>query len=244
MTTAPEPAPRSRRWLHALLGFLWAALGLSSLLFWWFSDLRLQEVPTLLSDWLTAVGLARALALVVVLYAVRPLLLFPSSVMGVVSGITFGPLLGMAVVTGGELLGSAVAFSLTRLLGRSWVDANASDRLARLDRRISRNGLLTVCLLRLVMLPFDTVSYACGLTGVRLRDFLLGTLLGGASYYLGVSLLGASASADLSGEVTLAGLELPLRWLVLGLSLASFAVGVALALVFRGRYRAADPVGA
>jgi len=226
-----------RRALKVLLGVLWPCLGLSSLVAWWYSGVPAAEVPGILSRWLDDFGLLQAVALILVLYTLRPLVLFPSTVMGVVSGLTFGPLLGCAVTVTGEMLGAGLAFSVTRLLGRGWVRKRESALLARWDRRLSRHGVLTTCILRLVMLPFDSVSYACGLTGLRARDFLLGTLLGGSLYFLGVTLLGGSASSGLVGDVTLGGVTVSHRALVLGMSLLSFALGLTAAWRLRHAYR-------
>lgn len=227
----------SHRALKILLAVLWPCLGLSSLVLWWSSGIPAAEVPGLLSSWLDDFGLLPAVALILALYTVRPLVLFPSTVMGVVSGLTFGPLLGCAVTVTGEMLGAALAFSVTRTLGRGWVRQRESALLARWDRRLSRHGLLTTCILRLVMLPFDSVSYACGLTGLTARDFLLGTLLGGGLYFLGVTLLGGSASAGLVGGVTVGGVTISHRVLVLGLSGLSFALGLTAAWRLRHLYR-------
>jgi uncharacterized membrane protein YdjX (TVP38/TMEM64 family) len=228
---------RAPRWLQVLLGLLWLALGLSAVVFWWFSEVPLLEVPELLSRRLDEFGLMPALLLVLALYTFRPLILFPSTVMGVASGMAFGPLLGSAVTMAGELLGAALAFAVTRVLGRRWVSTHESARLARWDRRLSRHGILTVTIMRLILLPFDSVSFFCGLTGVRPRDFLVGTMLGGGCYIIGITLLGGSASIDLTGELSIAGVTLSRRVWVLILSGCSFAVGLLLAWRLRGLYR-------
>jgi uncharacterized membrane protein YdjX (TVP38/TMEM64 family) len=200
---------------------------------WWFSDVSLSEVPALMSQRLTQFGLFSAICLALVLYTLRPLVLFPSTVMGVASGLTFGPLIGCLVTLGGEMLGATMAFSVSRILGRGWVTSRASVVLARWDRRLSSNGVLTVSVMRLVLLPFDSVSYACGLTGIPLGRFCLGTLLGGSCYILGVTLLGGSVSVDLVGNIDFLGLSITRRTLVLGLSGLSFLVGLVLAWKLR-----------
>lgn len=228
---------RAPRWLQILLGLLWVALGLSAVVAWLFSGLSVWEVPERLSRWLDDFGVGPAVLLVLALYTVRPLILFPSTVMGVASGMTFGPLLGCAVTMAGELLGAALAFGVTRVLGRRWVSTHESARLAKWDRRLSRHGILTVTIMRLILLPFDSVSFFCGLTGVRPRDFLVGTMLGGGCYIIGITLLGGSASADLAGDLSIAGVTLSRRAWVLILSGCSFAVGLVLAWRLRRLYR-------
>lgn len=230
----------ARRWPQIVLGIVWAGLGLSAVVLWWSSDVPLAEVPGLLASWVEGFGLVPAAGLFLALYAVRPLLLFPSTVMGLASGMTFGPVLGSVVTMAGELVGAALAFSLARALGRRWVASRESGALARWDRRLSRHGILTVSVMRLILLPFDTVSYACGLTAIRLREFLAGTFLGGACYILGVTLLGGSAAAGLVGEVTVAGVTVTERMLVLVLSALSFVVGLTIAWLLRHRFTGPD----
>ncbi|MFM7151149.1 MAG: TVP38/TMEM64 family protein [Gemmataceae bacterium] len=227
----------NKRWVQFVLGLLWAGLGVSFLILWWWSDIPLLEVPERLNAWLIANGLLHALGLVYLLYLLRPLVLFPSTIMGILSGLTFGPLIGCLVVTTGELLGSSTAFLLTRYLGRSLVEKRAPERLAHWDRRLSQHGFIAVCLMRMALLPFDSVSFACGLSGIRLRDFVLGTLLGGASFYLGVSLLGASGSVELSGSLSLGSIAVPVRWVVLASSILSFLLSLVLAWRFRRVFR-------
>jgi len=231
-----------QRALQIALGILWAALGLSFLVLWWFSDIAIVEVPQLLADWVEAFGTLPAIGCFLVLYTLRPLLLFPSTIMGVASGLTFGPLLGCGVTMTGELLGAGMAFSLARLLGRNWARQREPARIARLNRRLSKNGLLSVCIMRLVMLPFDSISYACGLSSIRLADFLIGTLLGGIFYVLTVTLLGGSAAVGLDGTIQFAGWTISARTLTLIFSGLSFAAGVAIAWTLRHRYVLDDPL--
>lgn len=232
-----------KRILQACLGILWIALGVSSVVLFWWSGVSLLEVPQLLSDWADAQGMPRALGWFLLLYTLRPLVLFPSTAMGVASGLTFGPALGCLVTMTGELLGAGAAFSLARLLGRRWVQKHESARLARWDRRLSGNGLLSVCILRLIMLPFDSISYACGLTAIRLHHFLVGTFLGGLLYVLTITLLGGSAAVGLEGEVRLGDYAVSARTLVLMLSGLSFLAGLTIAWMLRRRYVESSEAG-
>jgi uncharacterized membrane protein YdjX (TVP38/TMEM64 family) len=225
------------RGVRICLGLLWVGLGLSFLVAWRYSGIPAAEVPRLLADWLHDVGMARAVLIFLVLYTVRPLVLFPSTILGLASGIMFGPWAGSAVTMAGELAGATLAFGVARVLGRGWVERHESERLARWDRRISGNGTLSVAVMRLILLPFDTVSYACGLTAIRLRDFLIGTVAGGSCYILAITFLGGSASTSLVGEVELFGFVLSQRALVLMLSGLSLLLGLVLAWRLRRRFR-------
>jgi uncharacterized membrane protein YdjX (TVP38/TMEM64 family) len=71
-----------------------------------------------------------------------------------------------------------------------------NSRLRRLDALLERRGLVAVIGVRLVpMLPFAALNYACGLTAVRPRDYLLGTAVGilpGATAYVTIGAYGAT----------------------------------------------------
>jgi uncharacterized membrane protein YdjX (TVP38/TMEM64 family) len=109
--------------------------------------------------------------------------------------VLFGLPLGLLVVLAGAVTGSAVGFGLARVLGRDAVRALDSQQLQRLDGLLRRRGLIAVIGIRLVPLPFAAVSYACGLSALRLRDYLLGTAVGilpGATAYVTVGAFGAT----------------------------------------------------
>lgn len=138
------------------------------------------DLPTVgeLRDWLVGAGWA-APALFVVLYAVLTLFPTPATVLSVAAGLLFGVPEGFAVVMTGALIGAGTAFGISRALGRQTVARLDSQRLRRLDELLHRHGLLAVIGVRLVpVLPFGPLNYACGLTDVRVRDYLLGTAIG------------------------------------------------------------------
>lgn len=128
------------------------------------------------------------------LYAALTLTPAPASVASIAAGVLFGLPLGLAVVMAGAVTGASVAFGLSRALGRGAVARVDSDRLRRLDALLRRRGLLAMIGVRLVpLLPFNALNYACGLSGVRPRDYLLGTVIGilpGATAYVAVGAYG------------------------------------------------------
>jgi uncharacterized membrane protein YdjX (TVP38/TMEM64 family) len=134
--------------------------------------------------------------LYVALYAVLTLTPAPATVLSIGAGLLFGLPGGLAVVMAGALLSAAGAFGLSRTLGRGAVERVDSERLRRLDALFRRRGLLAVIGVRLVpLLPFNVLNYACGLTAVRVRDYLAGTAIGilpGAGAYVALGAFGAT----------------------------------------------------
>ena len=125
-----------------------------------------------LAGWAAPVAYAAA-------YAAITLTPATAAALSVTAGVLFGVPLGLTVVMAGAVTSACVAFALARGLGRAAVAAAAGARLARLDRLPRRRGLLAVLGVRLVpLLPFAPLNYACGLVGVRWRDYVPGTALG------------------------------------------------------------------
>lgn len=150
----------------------------------------------------------------VLLYALLTVLLIPGGVRSLVAGALFGPVWGTVVTVIGATIGASVAFLIARSVGRAHVERITGSRVARIDRWITDRGLGAVLFVRLVPLfPFNTVNYAAGLTGLRLRTFAVGTLIGatpGTAAYVG---LGAGLDAPgspgfLASAALLVGLSL------------------------------------
>lgn len=118
--------------------------------------------------------------------------LVPRAAVAAAAGLLFGPAWGAGYVLAGAALAAVVAFTTGRWLGRDLVRAHR--RLAAVDRWIVSGGLAGVLALRLLpVAPFGLVSYACGITGLRLGTFLAGTLAGAAPGTVIYTSLGAAA---------------------------------------------------
>ncbi|MBA3799672.1 MAG: TVP38/TMEM64 family protein [Geodermatophilaceae bacterium] len=131
-----------------------------------------------------------------VAYAGLVLTPLPATISTITAGILFGLPVGLAVSLAGAVVGASIGFGLSRVLGRGAVERLDSDRLHRLDDLLRRRGLIAVIGIRLVpLLPFAALNYACGLSAVRPRDFVLGTAIGilpVAAAYSTIGAFGAS----------------------------------------------------
>ncbi|MGY1716393.1 TVP38/TMEM64 family protein [Geodermatophilus sp. SYSU D01106] len=83
----------------------------------------------------------------------------------------------MAAVVGGTL-GGFGAYGLARWLCRGAVTKLAGRRLAEVDRRLVGHGFGPLLLVRIPPVPFMPVSYAAGLTAMRLAPYTAATVLG------------------------------------------------------------------
>ena len=65
----------------------------------------------------------------------------------------------------------------------------------RWDEKLKQNGIVSVMTMRLIMLPFDSVNFSCGLTSIGQHDNALGTFIGILPSLIGFVLLGGITAA-------------------------------------------------
>ena len=161
-------------------------------------------------------------------------LLTPALVSGTLlaaaTGLLLGPA-GMPVALAGALVGSVIAFFIARRLGRGPADALCGPRLERMKGQVERRPVMTIALIRIAPgAPATILNYAAGLTRIRLRDFLAGSVLGGAPRILAYTALGGVIA---EGAIAPA--------IAIGAAIAVLGAGAA---IFARRRRAAAPLAA
>lgn len=131
-------------------------------------------------------------------YLIRPLVLFPASVLTVMGGIVFGPWVGVLAVVVAANASALVAYGVGHLLGGTpgaepdAVPDGTESFAARWGDRLRANSFETVFVMRLIFLPYDLVNYLCGALRIRRTSFLLATALGSLPGTISFVLLGAS----------------------------------------------------
>jgi uncharacterized membrane protein YdjX (TVP38/TMEM64 family) len=98
----------------------------------------------------------------------------PGQVVALVAGYLFGPVAGTIYSVTGVLIGSAVAFSLAKRFGRSFVeDILHEDVITRFDGFVEQVGLPGLFAFVIIPgLPDDAICFLSGLTKWRLRTFI------------------------------------------------------------------------
>jgi uncharacterized membrane protein YdjX (TVP38/TMEM64 family) len=128
------------------------------------------------------------------LYAIRPLVLFPASIVTMTSVFVFGLYGGFVVSYVGEILSASVAFFAARYFADSLHLAH-KVRTSKIGAYFTENAFTSVAGLRLVpIFPFDFVNYASGVMNIPFRTYLVATMLGilpgfSAYIFLGYSLM-------------------------------------------------------
>jgi uncharacterized membrane protein YdjX (TVP38/TMEM64 family) len=127
------------------------------------------------------------------LYAIATLMLLPSTPLNISGGVLFGPWLGTLWTSVGAIAAAAIAFVFSRTLGRPVMEKKLAGRWEKMDTEIKRGGLFYMFAIRLVpVMPYGIVNFAAGLTGIRFRDYLVGTTVGTIPSVLPFVLIGSS----------------------------------------------------
>ncbi|MGQ0844461.1 MAG: TVP38/TMEM64 family protein [Sporichthyaceae bacterium] len=146
-----------------------------------------------------------------VTFALLGLLPVPLAPLSIAAGALFGFWVGLGTVLVAGIVSAALTFAISKALGRPAVASVSNARVAKLDARLQERGLVTVVALRLVpIMPFTVCNYACGLTAIPFRTYLIGTAVGivpGSGAYVGVGAFGGEPGS-LEFLVAIGGLAL------------------------------------
>lgn len=148
--------------------------------------------PKQLQVWLDRAGIWAPL-IYIVLYTVATILVLPSTALNLTGGAIFGPWLGTLWTSIAAIIAAVVAFAFTRTVGRDVIAHRLAGRWQAMDAEISQGGLFYMFAIRLLpIIPYGLVNFAAGLTSIRFRDYLLGTVLGTVPGILPFVMLGSS----------------------------------------------------
>ena len=125
--------------------------------------------------WLRQFGVLAPIVFILIQAVQVVVVPIPGQVIALTAGYLFGPLAGTVYSLTGVLIGSAVAFSLAKRYGRSFVeDVLHDDVIARFDDSVERVGVLGLFVLVLIPgLPDDAICFLSGLTTLSLSTFLV-----------------------------------------------------------------------
>lgn len=130
------------------------------------------------SEWVHTMGVWAPIAYVAA-YIVVVVLMMPAFLVIMAGGAVFGVAKGTALAMTGAMIGGTCAFLIARYFARGLVEKRvaANPTLAEIDRVVGKDGMWIIFLLRLSpAIPFVLSNYALGVTKVRLRDYIIGTL--------------------------------------------------------------------
>jgi uncharacterized membrane protein YdjX (TVP38/TMEM64 family) len=133
--------------------------------------------------------------------------LFPGWASMMIAGLLFGLWPGLLYALAGITAGAFGAFLAGRALGRSWVEKRMGEnlKLQALDEAVDAQSFYIICLTRFaIVLPFNLLNYAFGLTRVGAPTYVAATALGmlpAVLLYVYLGTLADDFGQILAGEV-------------------------------------------
>jgi uncharacterized membrane protein YdjX (TVP38/TMEM64 family) len=126
----------------------------------------------------------------IVIYAVRPLIFFPATLLTILAGVLFGPIYGILYTVVGENMSANFAYWVGRFFGG---DVKLPEGIARqLRAAAQKNSFETVLIARFVYMPFDLTNFGSGVLKVGWPSYFFATLIGIMPGLTTFVLLGAS----------------------------------------------------
>jgi uncharacterized membrane protein YdjX (TVP38/TMEM64 family) len=208
--------------LALLVAFLAAAV-----YYFRFTERGREVTPEFVLSSIESHGPVTARLIYVVVYIVGTVALLPGSVLSFAGAVLFGPYEGTLYTWIGATIGATLNYLMARVLGRDFVERLFGGRFAAFDQRIREHGFTGLLIIRLLPLfPFNAVNFGCGLTGIRLRDYVLATAIGIVPGTFVYQFLFAKFGRRILTEgLRLEYLADPELWLAIGLFAAFVIVG-------------------
>lgn len=225
-----------RRLMFKIVG---VAVAISLLaLAWRFTPLyELADFETLRLSIEALNGNPLAPLIVIAIFVLGGLILFPVILLIAATAAALGPWLGFGSAVVGVLASASLVFSIGWLLGKRPLQAVLGPRLEAIQQKIVGNGIVAVALVRMLpVAPFSLVNLVAGAGGIRFFDFIAGTVLGMAPGLIAMSAFGGQI-ADVLEEPTWWGVGILAASLLLWLGF-SFAAQFVVTWFMNRRKRA------
>ena len=130
----------------------------------------------------------------ILLYTVRPLLLFPSLLLNVAAGILFPPAIGIPCLLVGGLGSAVLLFYMARTgIGSEFLDLHGGKWGTRIHHYLSdgaKNFQRMLWLRTVPLFPYDVISLVAGCTKMRFGTFAITTLIGMVPGAIAYNILG------------------------------------------------------
>ena len=154
-----------------------------------------------LQIWLENTGMLAPLVYVAV-YTLGTLLILPSTPLNLTGGAIFGIWWGTLWTTIAALVAAIAAFVFTRTVGGELVSSKLGQRWSAVDAEIRQGGLFYLFAIRLLpIIPYGIVNFVAGLTSIRFKDYLIGTILGTLPGVLPFVMIGAGINELSRGNI-------------------------------------------
>jgi len=150
-----------------------------------------------IQTWVENAGAAAPL-LFMLIYIIGTVFFLPGSLLTLLGGAMFGPVMGTFYNLTAATIGAMIAFLIARYLASDWVANKTGGRIKQLISGVENEGWRFVAFVRLVPLfPFNLLNYALGLTKIKFSHYSITTYLGmlpGAIAYTYLGYIGKEAA--------------------------------------------------
>jgi uncharacterized membrane protein YdjX (TVP38/TMEM64 family) len=135
-----------------------------------------------------------SIVILLLIFTVKPLFIItPISALAIVAGMLYGPIYGTIYTMIGSFLSATVGFFIAKYLGSTFVNKLLKGKNTQIEGDIETHGLKIMMFLRLAFIfPYDPLSYAAGLSKMKYRHFIIGTLIGVAPEMFAYNFIGTS----------------------------------------------------
>lgn len=190
-----------RLWLLVACALCLAALAA----FWQWLAFRDVVNPEMVQTWLTRLTTLSehgwTAPVLLGLYLLGSLVVFPLSIIVAATGLIFGTGWGLLIAFTGTMLASVVTYWVGHLMGRDTLERHAGPRLHKLSQMLGRRGVRTMVMVSLLPLaPFTITNLMAGASHIRFRDYLVGTALGIAPGLFAVTVIGSQLTSLVLAE--------------------------------------------
>lgn len=201
-----NPITWAKNHITQLMGVaIWAVIIIGTRQYMQVNDLTFAELVNQLAEVLT--GTWYGPLLYIVIYLLRPLILFPASLLTILAGSIFGLAFGFLWGLIAGTLSAAIPYAVGRWFSSESPEEAAEDAdgnvLKRFIGLMRRNPFQTVLTMRLLYLPYDAVSVIAGNLRIPFLTFALATAVGNLGGTLSFVGIGASIEGDITtGQIS------------------------------------------
>ena len=234
MSELNEDAADTHNYSKIIAAIAWGFLLVG---YWWYSethDLTPMQTMQVLVNFVSESPYG--FPIYVLVYMIRPIFLFPATLVTMTATYLYGPVQGIAYALVASNLSSMIAYFIGRFFGGGFLQRMDEKTLVgKYANRLRQDGFQTTLILRFLFLPYDLVSYFSGFLHIDLGWFMLATILGSIPGTISFGMLGASIQGDFASQ------SVRVDPLSLIISALMFAVSIGLYRVVRFREKNISP---
>lgn len=168
------------------------ALFIGLALAWRYTPLSEYATPDQLLMWAEKVRqLPLSPLLVVVSFIIGGFVLFPVTLLIVLTASIFSPVAAFAISITGCVTSALSVYFIGEALGKEPVRKITGSRIKTISEQLGKHGLSSIVVSRIVPLaPYSVINLVAGASHINLRTFVLGTILGMGPGIIAMTLFG------------------------------------------------------